>query len=85
MEKANCYKCIYRGTVPGDAHSCCCHPEAKGNNIFDFFLYMKENKIAKGKLNIKGNQHGINMGWFMWPCNFDPVWLENCDGFTKKE
>jgi len=23
--------------------------------------------------------------WFIWPVNFDPVWLENCDGFEPKE
>ena len=22
-----CYECKHRGTVPGDAHSCCNHPE----------------------------------------------------------
>jgi hypothetical protein len=25
------------------------------------------------------------MGWFVWPLNFDPVWLENCDGFSDNE
>jgi hypothetical protein len=29
--------------------------------------------------------HGICNGWFIWPINFDPVWLENCDGFESKE
>jgi hypothetical protein len=23
-------------------------------------------------------------GWFCWPFNFDPVWLEACDGFKAK-
>jgi len=35
------------------------------------------------KLNIKGNSHGIASGWFNFPYNFDPVWLENCDGYEK--
>ena len=26
-DKPNCYECRYRGTIPGDAHSCCRHPE----------------------------------------------------------
>ena len=29
MSKPNCYECIYRGEVPGDAHSSCSNKEAK--------------------------------------------------------
>jgi hypothetical protein len=36
-------------------------------------------------LNVKGSQHGIERGWFNWPFNFDPTWLESCDGFESKE
>ena len=64
--KADCYKCKYRGTIPGDCHSKCNHPKPQS-------------------CNIKGNKHGISSGWFMWPWNFDPVWLENCNGFENKE
>lgn len=85
MEKANCYKCIHRGTVPGDAHSCCNYPGIKGKSLFDFFLNIEVNKIVLNELKIKADPYGIQMGWFMWPCNFDPVWLQNCNGFTKKE
>ena len=28
-----------------------------------------------------GKEHGRNKGWFLWPLNFDPVWLVSCDGF----
>ena len=35
-------------------------------------------------LKVKGDEHGINSGWFNHPLNFDPVWLEECDGFKKK-
>ena len=35
--------------------------------------------------NVTGNPHGISNGWFMWPFNFDPAWLESCDGFEAKE
>lgn len=62
MEKPNCYKCVHRLSVPGDAHSRC--------NNFD--------------ANVQGNAHGIRSGWFMWPFNFDPVWLVSCDGFSDK-
>lgn len=33
--------------------------------------------------NIKGDSHGIKNGWFCFPFNFDPVWLENCDSCEK--
>ena len=31
---------------------------------------------------VKGNEHGKRNGWFLWPMNFDPVWLISCDGFS---
>lgn len=34
---------------------------------------------------VSGNPHGIRSGWFLWPLNFDPVWLESCDGFSTTE
>jgi hypothetical protein len=36
-------------------------------------------------LNVEGSPHGIRNGWFCFPYNFDPVWLNECDGFEKKE
>lgn len=81
-KKFDCYQCEYRGTIPGDAHSCCNYP-GTSTGILDYFS-PKNPPIAK-KLNIRSNPHGIRSGWFMWPVNFDPVWLENCDGFKKKE
>lgn len=80
-EKANCYKCKFRGTVPGDAHSCCKYP---GNKTGMFDMFDSGNDKNREKLNIKAAEHGIRSGWFMWPTNFDPTWLENCDGFEEK-
>ena len=85
--KPNCYKCEYRGIIPGDAHTICHHPSIKqDSNPFGALIDMMsgKNTDAIKKLNIKGNPHGIKSGWFMWPANFDPVWLENCDGFKEK-
>lgn len=77
---SKCYECIHRGTVPGSCHSSCNHPEAKTESGL---LYVLSGQ--SGSLNIKGNTHGIKSGWFIWPLDFDPVWLENCDGFKMKE
>ncbi len=78
--KPDCYRCKHRGSVPGDAHSCCEYP---GNKTGILDMFSNEDNIKK--LNIKGSLHGIRNGWFMWPVNFDPVWLENCDGFEPTE
>lgn len=51
--------------------------------VYDAHSCCTNNKSIK-ELNIKANQHGISRGWFMWPSNFDPVWLENCDGYKEK-
>lgn len=88
--KPNCYECRHRGTVPGDAHSCCHHPEVDkrgGGDVFTAIVSMLTGDMAQAsaKLHIQANPHGVRNGWFMWPFNFDPVWLENCTGFEKRE
>lgn len=67
----NCYDCIYRSDIPGNTYSRCNHPEAL-KNPFE----------ANHKLEIKAVEHGVRMGWFYWPVQYDPVWLRNCNGFT---
>jgi hypothetical protein len=78
----DCYKCEHRGSVPGSRHSCCHYPGTK-TDIFDMFE--PENRQLAVDLNIRANRHGIESGWFMWPMDFDPVWLNNCNGFKAKE
>lgn len=40
---------------------------------------------GKNPLGVSGKKAGVDGGWFNWPINFDPVWLESCDGFSSKE
>ena len=83
--KPNCYECQYRGDIPGDAHSRCCHPEVKADsNPFGAMVevLMGKHSEAARKLGIKGDFMGIRRGWFVWPANFDPTWLVECNGFT---
>jgi hypothetical protein len=88
-EKANCYECVYRGEIPGDCHSRCNHPAVtQDSNEFGELtalidLLHGKNGGAASTLHIQGNAHGIRHGWFCWPANFDPIWLDNCDGFTR--
>ena len=88
MDKPNCYGCKWRGTIPGDAHSRCRHPEVKiDSNPIGALVDMLggKTKEAAEKLHIMGYAQGIQGGWFLWPANFDPVWLLTCTGFEAKE
>ena len=33
---------------------------------------------------IEGNPQGVRNGWFTWPIDFDPTWVEVCTGFEQK-
>jgi len=93
--KPDCYKCRWRRNVPGDAHSKCEHPSLKeitDDPTLELLSFLSSAKrisppgpVTNSELNIKGNSHGISKGWFNFPFNFDPVWLENCDGFEAKD
>lgn len=57
-------------------------------NVFAIFASVRRcapvgNADGIHKLGIKGNPHGIVNGWFNWPYNFDPVWLDACGGFER--
>jgi len=84
-EKPNCYECKYRRSVPGDAHSECVHPRISETDriITGFALLAGQRSAAMKRLNVMGDPVGIKRGWFYWPLNYDPTWLETCDGFDK--
>jgi hypothetical protein len=80
MTKPDCYACKHRGSVAGSHHSSCHHPMMQGQYLLPLV------KFATGRPTlprVTALQHGINKGWFMWPINFDPVWLESCTGFEE--
>jgi len=87
-EKPDCYKCKWRGEVKGSAHSCCNHPKVIKNKDSLIKLLMTAQDISKFQmgagLKIKADEYGIKKGWFIYPYNFDLVWLEECNGFEKK-
>lgn len=78
--------------MPGDAHSRCNHPDLEGAKdpllemmaIFASVGRVPPMEAGVDKLGIKANPYGIKMGWFNFPWNFDPVWLEVCNGFKNK-
>ena len=84
-EKPNCYECKHRRSVPGDAHSECVNPRISETDrlVTGFALMAGQRSSAMKRLNVSANPHGIKRGWFYWPLNFDPVWLDTCDGFER--
>jgi len=84
QKKTDCYECKWREDVSGSAHSRCNHPKSQLEHPL-----LELNSIMSGghapqlktSLKVKGNEHGKKSGWFNHPLNFDPVWLEECDGF----
>jgi len=90
--KPNCFKCMHKGEVPGSAHICCNHPDLDVENVDPMIKMMaifaivgRVPAITMGmeKMGVVGNLHGISHGWFNFPFNFDPTWLESCNGFEK--
>ena len=85
----DCYNCPFRGDLPGDAHSCCNHPlvkkvlEQKESGIYALMALLGGlgRALPVPGLKVIGNEHGVRMGWFAWPFNFDPIWLEECSGY----
>jgi hypothetical protein len=82
-EKPNCYECKYCGKLAGSCHSRCEHPIANFASVGRVSPVTEQD--AATSLDIKANYHGIKNGWFNWPYNFDPTWLENCEGFAAKD
>lgn len=86
----SCYKCKYRGTVPGSAHSSCTVIRSTQEEKAE----MLELLIAGGQLVltdqddnpiVKLDEYGIKSGWANWPLDFDPTWVDSCGFFKDKE
>lgn len=92
--KPNCYDCRHRREIPGDCHSRCEHPRVGELNPLSALLSLLGKRIKgpcsglsdlQKSLGVTGNPHGAKNGWFCWPYNFDPVWLESCAGFEARK
>ncbi len=91
MKKHNCYNCVYRKSIPGDAHSSCCHPSLK--NIYnDASLHLKSIfagrvkpfVIINNEIGVEVDKYGVKNGWCIFPFNFDPIWIIQCKGYKEK-
>lgn len=78
----NCYLCRHRRPIPGDEHSFCTHPES--NPIALIAIMTHHVAVFKTGLRVAGDPYGIQSGWFLWPMNYDPLWLTECNGFESQ-
>jgi hypothetical protein len=85
-EAANCYKCEFRGTIPGSAHSKC--EPANITKIHEQYYLLTHIPVIevneKRVPAVKFDPAGIRNGWALWPINFDPVWLRHCFFYKEK-
>lgn len=99
-DRAPCYACKHRDYAgPGESHSKCGHPSAlitvAINSGPTFTGTMRpaaggaERRpvviFTDGTLTVIGSRHGFVHGWFLWPFNFDPTWVEHCTGLECGE
>jgi hypothetical protein len=61
----------------------CGHPKGCGSET-NPFTAMFTKQADPTALGIKANETGVRRGWFLWPFNFDPVWLEECSGWEDR-
>ncbi len=84
-----CLSCKYRGNVIGSSHSRCKHPSVAKTARGELLAMLAGSAFVElesaRELDIQANPHGVRKGWFNWPYEFDPIWLENCNGFEQSE
>ena len=88
---SNCYKCEFRGTVPGSAHSSCNVVKHILEGVDEGRIASLELALMVGKASLENNgeeavkrdPHGVKNGWANWPLDFDPVWID-CSLFTDE-
>ena len=78
----NCYKCKHRRSLSWSAHSECVNPLLnEKSRLLSMIVAVNGGDFPMG---VTGDYHGIRQGWFMWPMNYDPIWLKSCYGFEDK-
>lgn len=89
-ENPNCYECKYRRDMAGSCHSECVHPATQVPGAIPPIVKLAAMMgagfpVRIPGIHVKGVAHGIVHGWFNWPMDYDPIWLEACDGFEARE
>ncbi len=67
-----------------DDKSNCWNCAYGGNIPGDAHIRCKFDFVKAKKDMPRGNPHGIWSGWYMFPMNYDPVWMaEQCVAFSE--
>ncbi len=86
IQKPNCFDCVFHSMLADSgAHIECNHPmrHREVNHLSAEIAGGTAATNARRPLSIKGSETATRKGWFAWPLNFDPIWLERCLGFKK--
>ena len=90
--KIGCNSCKHVGTVAGSCHKSCNHEGMKElTPIVLLKAAMGIGSTNPTQLSVndiplqKWNAIGIEKGYVVFPVNFDPVWLEYCLMYNKKD
>jgi hypothetical protein len=78
--------------VPGSCHSSCNHPKVADDNPMAKLMAIFASVgrigpvVSPNVLNmkVKLNSHGVKNGWCNFPFDFDPVWVDECEGFEAR-
>lgn len=81
MCKRSCHTCKYKKNIPGDAHFQCAYPlmDAKTSSILSLASIANPrafNQEVKRMFGFTASEHGLQSGWFSFPSNFSPTWME---------
>lgn len=69
----NCHECQHSHAIPGDCHIDC----QEGLRQCFVIGVPRTIKVAL-------NEHGVKNGWALWPFNFDPIWVQECNSFKAQ-
>lgn len=74
---SNCYSCKHKCNVPGDSHISCGQPNIRSQAmIISIAVLTGNSKVLEDFLNVRFNPHGVQNGWFNYPMNYDPIWMD---------
>lgn len=81
MSNLNCGNCKYSQNIAGNTHISCRYPllsysESTKISMLSMINPVMFNDVLSKTFGFTGNMHGIQSGWFMFPENFDPSWIE---------
>lgn len=79
--KNNCLNCDFKGTVAGSCHISCNYPKFDDKNKLNISILLlgnfpEANSFLKSNFGFSIDQHPVLNGWFNFPFDFDPSWIQ---------